>query len=267
MLTCESRTRIGALLLRQYYLLRSSPSRLIEILFWPTLDVTVWGFANLYLADQSGLIMRSAQFLLGAALLWQVLIRSEINMLLVFLEEMWSRNFGHLFVSPLRPHEFVLSIIIASVLRTVVGTGIALLVATLLFPGNLLPFSLPLAMMVFLLFMMGWSVGLLLIALIFRLGMGGEWLVWMAAFAVMPLTCVFYPVSVLPALLQPVALLIPATHVFEGMRAILGGNSLPVEHILAAFGLNLLLLLLSSQVLMRALRYARTNAVFVQQGE
>jgi len=188
-------------------------------------------------------------------------------MLLVFLEEMWSRNFGHLFVSPLRPHEFVLSIVIASVLRTVVGTGIALLTAALLFPGNLLPFSLPLAMMVFLLFMMGWSVGLLLIALIFRLGMGGEWLVWMAAFAVMPLTCVFYPVSVLPALLQPVALLIPATHVFEGLRAIMAGGPFPTGHILAALGLNLLLLLLSSQLLMRALRYARANAVFVQQGE
>ena len=121
----ESLKRILAMLVRYLYLMMSSWPRIIELAYWPTMQMVLWGLINRYLAGQTGGMIQTAGLLIAAALLWDVLFRAQLGVSLVFFEEMYSRNLGNLFVSPLRPLEYALSILCISFLRTAFGIGVA----------------------------------------------------------------------------------------------------------------------------------------------
>ncbi|MFP6899926.1 MAG: hypothetical protein VCA36_03220, partial [Opitutales bacterium] len=108
--------RVGALLLRYVYLLRSSWPRIIEIAYWPTMQLIIWGFVTAHFAKYDEKLS-STGILISAVLVWDSLFRSHVSYTLSFLEEMWSRNLGNLFVAPLRPWELVAGLTSISILR------------------------------------------------------------------------------------------------------------------------------------------------------
>ena len=95
--------RITALVFRHLYLYRRSLPRIMEIFYWPFLDLVIWGFITLYLARYQAQIPGFITFFLGALILWDVLFRSQQGITISFLEELWSRNLMNLFASPLKP--------------------------------------------------------------------------------------------------------------------------------------------------------------------
>ena len=151
-------------------------------------------------------------------LLWEVALRSQMGVAISFLEEMWSRNLGHVFVSPLRPWELVAALIGMSIIRMVAGVLPAILLAWALYAFNLFALGPVLVLFFANLMIMGWWVALGVVSLILRHGAGAEALAWSVLFGLTPFSAVFYPVSVLPRAVQPIALALPASHVFEGMR-------------------------------------------------
>lgn len=260
-------SRIGALVMRHVYLLQKSKARLLEIMFWPTFEIVLWGFVSVYLRGAEGRLEHAAQFIIGAAVLWSALSRGGAAVMISFMEEMWSRNLGHIFVSPIRPGEFIAGILVVASLRTAIGVFFALAASVWLF-DSALPSIGPLLVMHFtMLLMMSWSVGLISIGMILRWGMSAEWLSWMVLFALMPICCVYYPLSALPPWLQPVALALPAAHVFEGMRHVLATGEAGLDYLMSALGLNLLWLGLTSAFVSYSLNHARNSAALVQQGE
>jgi ABC-2 type transport system permease protein len=184
-----------------------------------------------------------------------------------FLEEIWSRNLGHIFVSPLRPTELVAGLMAMSVLRTLIGVVPAILLAWLLYAFNV--FDMGPAMVLFFtaLILMGWAVALGCTSLILRYGAGAESLAWSVLFGIAPFADVFYPVSTLPVWLQPVALALPAAHVFEGMRAALMEGRVAWGHLAAAYALNALWLAGTGWLFMRQLRAARVRGALLNIGE
>ena len=114
--------RIGAMVLRHAYLLRTSWPRIFELMYWPTIQMILWGFITRFLLTNSSYIAQAAGLLVSAVLLWDVLFRGQLGFSLSFLEEVWSRNLGNLSVSPLRPSEFLFSLMAMSLLRTLIGT-------------------------------------------------------------------------------------------------------------------------------------------------
>ena len=159
-------------------------------------------------------------------LLWEVALRSQMGVALSFLEELWSRNLGHLFVSPIRPWEMVAALLSVSMLRMLIGVLPAVLLAFVLYAFNLFGLG-PVVVLFFAnLMVMGWWVALGVVSLILRHGAGAEAMAWSVLFGLTPFSAVFYPVSVLPAAMRPVAFVLPSSHVFEGMRAALGGTVL-----------------------------------------
>ncbi len=186
---------------------------------------------------------------------------------MVFLEEMWSRNLGQLFVTPLRPWEWLTALMAISLLRTLVGVGAAAGLAIVLYRYSIFTMGLPLIAFFFNLLVMGWSIGLVVIALILRYGLGAEGLAWALIFAIAPISGIYYPVSVLPGWLQPVALALPSSHVFEGMRILMIEHTFSWHHLQWAIGLNIGYLLLGSLVLMWSFHVARQRNLFQQLGE
>jgi ABC-2 type transport system permease protein len=118
-----------------------------------------------------------------------------------------------------------------------------------------------------LLMMMGWAVALGVTSLILRHGSGAEPLAWSVLFGLTPFAAVFYPVEVLPGWLQPVALAIPAAHVFEGMRAALLEQRIAWGHLAAALALNLAWLGAMGWLFLRQFQAARVRGALLNIGE
>jgi ABC-2 type transport system permease protein len=260
--------RIWGLMYRHLALYRRSWPRVLELMYWPVLQMLVWGFVTAWLAGvQNDTASVTAGVLLGGVLLWEVTLRSQMGFAISFLEEIWSRNLGHIFVAPLRPYELVAGLVAMSILRTAIGVGPAILLAFLLYgfgiwtlgPGLVLYFAALMAM--------GWAVALGVTALILRHGAGAEALAWGVLFGLAPFSAVFYPVSVLPGWLQPISLAIPATHVFEGMRAALLGGRFAWDHLAYAFGLDLIWLGLAAWLFMAQFQAARVRGALMNIGE
>jgi ABC-2 type transport system permease protein len=186
---------------------------------------------------------------------------------LTFFEEMYSRNLGHLFVSPLRPYELVCSKLVISLLRTLIGVGGAALLAIPFYHYSIFSMGLPLIAFFVNLMMMGWAIGLMVAALVLRWGLGAESLAWALIFAAAPVSGVYYPINVLPGWLQPLALALPASHVFEGMRAVMIEHQFRTDLLLNALLLNLIYLAAGVVIFLAAFHAARKRGLLLHIGE
>jgi ABC-2 type transport system permease protein len=259
--------RVGAVLLRHAYLARSSWLRVFDLMYWPLLQMIIWGFINTFLATQSSWVLRAGGLFIGAVLLWDVLVRGQFGMTLSLLEEMWSRNFANLFVAPLRPVEYALSLMCLSIVRSLIGVVPAALIAIPLFAYSIFELGLPLIAFYAVLVMTGWAVGLLMCAMLIRFGLSAESFAWASIFLLAPICGVYYPVATLPSWLQAVAWTLPPTHVFEGMRALVMEGVFRADLIASALAINVVYIAGSLAVFLFAFERARQRGQLLQTGE
>lgn len=259
--------RIAAMVERYWYLLRSSWPRLLEIIYWPAVQMLTWGFLQLYVAQTDSFFARAGGTFIGAVLLWDILFRGQLGFSVSFLEEMWSRNLANLMMSPLRPAEFIAALMIMSVVRLLIGMIPVSLLAIAFFGFNLYGLGLALAAFFANLILTSWAVGIFVSGLVLRNGLGAENLAWTIMFIFLPLACVYYPVSVLPPFLQYVAWALPPTYVFEGMRALLIEHVFRADLMLQAFALNVVFFAAGALAFLRLLDSARRNGSLLQTGE
>jgi ABC-2 type transport system permease protein len=256
--------RIGALLLRQLFLYRRSLIRSLEIVYWPVLDLLVWGFLSVYVAQLRGGGGATIAFLLGGMILWDIFFRVQQAISVSFLEDIWTRNLINVFVSPISTLEFLCATMLLGVMKIVV---IGLLLAGLalaLYAFNIFQYGMVLLPFVLNLILAAWGMGIITTALILRFGQGAEALAWAVAFLFQPFSAVFYPVAVLPRAIQPMAWALPTTHAFEGMRAVLSGHPVPWGHVAWAAGTNAVLLAIAAAVFTWVMRIAREQGLLLR---
>jgi ABC-2 type transport system permease protein len=259
--------RVAAMMLRYWYLLRSSWPRLVELVYWPTVQMITWGFIQYYVMQNAGFFARAGGTLIGAVLLWDILFRGQLGFSISFLEEMWARNIGNLMMSPLRPIEFVSALMVMSIVRLAIGVVPVTLLALIFFGFNLYALGFALVAFFINLMLTSWAVGIFVSGLVVRNGLGAENLAWSIMFLFMPLACVYYPVTTLPAWLQPAAWALPPTYVFEGMRALLIDHTFRADLMLKALGLNAVLLAGGLFGFLKLLQAARRHGSLMQTGE
>ena len=259
--------RIHALVLRHIYLWRSSVMRLVDSIYWPAVQMVMWGFMTQYLLPQASFVAQAAGVLLSGLLLWEVVVRGNLSLSIAFLEEIWSRNLGHLFVSPIRSWELATGIIIAALLRTLLGMIPVSLLAWAFFGYSIYTLGLPLLAFFVILQMFSWSIGLAMSGLVMRVGQSAESFAWAAVFVLMPVSGVYYPVSVLPHWLQIIAWGLPPAYVFEGMRAIMADKVVHWDMLAIALGLSVAYLVAGFQVFQWFFRSSRRAGSLLGQGE
>ena len=259
--------RIGAMLGRYYYLFRGSVPRMIELAYWPIVQVVLWGFITKFFLEHSSWLVNAAGALLAGVLLWDVLFRGQLGLSISFLEEMWARNLGQLFASPLRPGELMAAMMLGSLLRTSLGLVPATLVAWLLHEYSIYSLGLPLIAFFANLMVFGWAIGLAVCALLIRYGLAAESFAWASIFILAPLSAVYYPVDVLPEAAQAIAAVLPSAHVFEGMRAVMIQGIFRTDLFLWAIGLNLVYIAAGAALFLYAFEIARRRGLILQSGE
>lgn len=242
---------IYALVLRYLFLYGRSPMRLIELVFWPVVDLMVWGNLTLFLQRNSDeKFAATLLFLIGAMILWDVLFRAQQGVAISFLEDVWTRNLLNIFVAPVRAVEYVAATFTIGFLRICVTMIVLCALAAVGYGFNVFILEWSLIPFFANLLVFGWSLGMISTALILRWGQAVESLAWAVPFFIQPIVAVFYPVKDLPAWLQPLAMAFPATHVFEGMRAVLNPDiaAFPWKQIWWAAGLNVIFLAVAGSI-------------------
>ncbi len=260
--------RIWGLMYRHLTLFRRSWPRLLDLAYWPVLQMVIWGFTSRFFAARLGNHGAvTIGMLLGGVILWETALRSHLGFAVTFMEEIWSRNLGHIFVSPLRPWELVAALIGMSVVRMLLGVVPAAVLAALLYHFDILTVGPVLLLFAINLILMGWWIALGCISLILSQGGGAESLVWSMLIGLAPIACVYYPVAVLPHWLQHVALALPAAHVFEGLRAALGQDVIRWDHLGWALGLNIVWMAAATLLFTQQFTMARRNGSLMNIGE
>lgn len=249
--------RVRAIARRHAYVLRRSPHRLFDITVWPLVDVLLFGAIGTFVAQGSGGGQTAFAYLVGGIILWHVVYQSQIAVSTGFLEETWSRNLLNLMVTPLKEVEYVAGVALFGLVKLALGVGLTAVAAAGLFAFNITSLGFRLLPIIALLLASGWLIGLFVIGVVLRFGSGAEAFAWGILFAVMPLSGVFYPVSALPGVVQPVALALPTTHAFAAMRGAMDGRGLLWDEIGFAGAGTLLLATLAIFYVTRMLRLFR----------
>jgi len=249
-------SRIGAIVLRQIYLYRGSPQRILPIFAWVAVDILLWGFISRYLNGVAHAGFSFVPALLGAVLLWDFLTRVMQGVTMAFFEDVWSRNFLNLFASPLGTFEYLAGLIATGVTTSFVGLLVMVSLAWAAFGLSFLAYGVALAPFLMVLFLTGIALGVAAAAVVLRFGPASEWLVWPIPSLISPFAGVFYPVSVLPGWMRVVSRGLPPSYVFEGMRAVLAGRPPPWDRLALGGGLALVYVGLACWFFMAVYRYA-----------
>jgi len=253
--------------LRHFYLLGASWLKLLELAYWPTMNMIVWGLLNFYFVEHRSAFTYVAGSLLAGVMLWDVLFRGQLGFTFSFMEEVWSRNVANLMMSPLRPIEFAISLMIMSLVRLAIGMAPVSILALLLFDFNIYQLGFALILFFFNLVITSWSVGLIVSGLILRNGIGAQNFAWSVMMFLLPITCVYYPVSILPEWLRPIAWALPPTYVFEAMRALVIDYVFRGDLMIQGLILNTLYLSIAFLIFLKLLESARHKGSLLNLGE
>jgi ABC-2 type transport system permease protein len=246
---------VAGVVLRQFYLLRGSPIRVVPMFAWVGIDIVLWGFITRYLNTVGAAGVNFVPRLLGAVLLWDFLTRIMQGVSVAFLEDVWSRNFLNLFATPLLVSEYVLGLVLTSIITSVFGLAVMLVLATAFFGLPFLALGSLAVPFVSVLFLFGIALGILASAMVLRWGPAAEWLIWPLPALIAPFAGVFYPIATLPRWMQAVAVILPPSHIFEALRTVLAGGTPAASKLGWAVGLALFYILLSALTFTSVYRY------------
>jgi ABC-2 type transport system permease protein len=258
------RHRLEAVILRHLYELRHNTNHLINTVYFPVVNIVMWGFLTIYLTNQQRLQPGLISVLLGGVVLWGVFNGFQRDMGQGFLEELWTRNHINLFTSPLNVAEYVSALISVNLIKAMIGLTLESLIALLCYHFNIFPWLIELVPFIAVLMLFGLAVGIVITSLILRYASKLEGLAWSFAGLLMPFSCVFYPLKTLPVFLHPLALALPTTHSFEGMREVMAGQGFSISNLHWGLALDLVYLALAALLFHRMFESARERGLLIR---
>ena len=259
--------RMYALSIRHLYLIKGSFPRILDLIYWPTIQIILWGFISKFFTLYSDYYNNTIGIILSCAILYDFLFRSSISFNMLFLEEIWSRNFTNLFIAPLKINEIITALTATALIRTLVGIVPAILLMSPLFDVSLFNLGAPLFLLFLSLYLFGTTLGILVTSGLLRFGPSFENTAWSSLFLLAPLGCVYYPLDILPEWLQLIAKLLPLVYIFEESRSILLNNVVDYQNIINALVLNCVYFALSVFIFYRSFYGARKKGTLVNMGE
>ena len=232
--------KVFALSLRHIYLIKGSFPRILDLIYWPTIQIFLWGFISKFFTLSSEYYSNTVGVILTAAILYDFLFRASISFNMMFLEEIWSRNFTNLFIAPIKIREIIAALTLTAILRTLIGLVPAVLIAIPLFGVSVLKLGVPLIFLLISLYLFGITLGLLVTSGLLRYGPSFENIAWASLFFLAPLGCIYYPIEILPFTLQIIAKALPLVHIFEEMRSILMNNTVNYSNIFKSITISMI---------------------------
>ncbi len=259
--------RMYGLFLRHFFLIKSSFPRILDLIYWPSIQIILWGFISKFFSTYSDYYNNTVGIILSCAILYDFLFRSSISFNMLFLEEIWSRNFTNLFIAPMKISEIIISLVFTALIRTLIGLVPAILITSPLFGISILNLGVPLFFLFLSLYIFGITLGLFVSSGLLRFGPSFENIAWSSLFLLAPLGCIYYPIEILPEFFQNLAKLLPLVYIFDETRNILVNNTFNFENIFQAFYLNGIYLLAGILLFYFSFAEARKKGSLINMGE
>lgn len=255
--------RVNALLLKYYYISINRLDRIFDIIYWPILGLLIWGFTTAFIEQLSEVSVSSMIF--GGVILFVFVWRSAQDITIYVLEDFWSRNLYNLFTSPVRPSEISLSVIIFGFIRSILTFLLLALLAWLVYSFNIFSINLfYLILFISALTLFSWALGLFISSMIFRYGSRIQVFAWSFVFLIEPFSCIFYPLSVLPTWAKGFAIILPTTHIFEALRAVINNTLINWGSIIYSFVASFILLIIVSLFFKNSIKKAIKVGLFAR---
>ena len=262
-----SLTRIYGLFLRHFYLITRSFPRILDLVYWPTIQITLWGFISNFFATHTTYYNNAVGVILTCAILYDFLFRTSIGFNMLFLEEIWSRNFTNLFIAPMKIGEILTSLVITALIRSLIGLVPAILLTSPLFGISILDLGIFLFLLFLSLYIFGITLGILVSSGLLRFGPSFENIAWSTMFLLAPFGCIYYPVETLPEIFQKIAYVLPLVYIFEEARNILINQTVDIENIYNAFIWNVFYFSLSITLFYYSFNAAKNKGTLINMGE
>ena len=259
--------KIYGLSLRHIYLIKSSFPRILDLIYWPTIQIFLWGFISKFFTIESTYYSNTAGIILTAAILYDFLFRTSISYNMMFLEEIWSRNFTNLFIAPIKISEIIAALTLTAIIRTLIGLIPAALLAIPLFGVSIFNLGPPLLLLLLSLYIFGIALGLLVTAGLIRFGPSFENIAWASLFFLAPLGCIYYPIEILPEWLQTISKALPLVHVFEEMRNILIYDIVSYKQIIKSISISFIYFIVGIVIFYCSYFGARVRGTLINIGE
>ena len=259
--------KVYALGLRHMYLISNSLPRIIDLIYWPTVQIFLWGFISKFFTLNSEYYSNTVGIILTAAILYDFLFRISISFNMMFLEEIWSRNFTNLFIAPIKISEIVASLTFTAILRALIGMVPAAIIAIPLFGVSVFKLGIPLLFLLFALYFFGITLGLLVTSGLLRFGPSFENIAWASLFFLAPLGCIYYPIEILPNSLQIIAKGLPLVHIFEEMRSILISGNVNYFDIIKSISISIVYFILGVIIFYVSFLGAKVRGTLINMGE
>ena len=262
-----SLTRIYGLFLRHFYLITRSFPRILDLVYWPTIQITLWGFISNFFATHTTYYNNAVGVILTCAILYDFLFRTSIGFNMLFLEEIWSRNFTNLFIAPMKIGEILTSLVITALIRSLIGLVPAILLTSPLFGISILDLGVFLFLLFLSLYIFGITLGILVSSGLLRFGPSFENIAWSTMFLLAPFGCIYYPIETLPEIFQKIAYVLPLVYIFEEARNILINQTVDIENIYNAFIWNVFYFTLSITLFYYSFNAAKNKGTLINMGE
>ena len=258
--------KMYGLFLRHFYLIRSFP-RILDLIYWPSIQITLWGFISNFFASHTTYYNNAVGVILTCAILYDFLFRTSIGFNMLFLEEIWSRNFTNLFIAPMKISEILTSLIFTALVRALIGLIPAVLLTSPLFGISILELGIYLFFLFLSLYIFGITLGILVSAGLLRFGPSFENIAWSTMFLLAPFGCIYYPIEILPEIFQKIAYMLPLVYIFEEARNILINNTVDISNLIQAYMLNMVYIIISITLFFYSFNKARDKGTLINIGE
>ncbi len=260
-------TKMYGLFLRHFYLITRSFPRILDLIYWPSIQITLWGFISNFFASHTTYYNNAVGVILTCAILYDFLFRTSIGFNMLFLEEIWSRNFTNLFIAPMKISEILTSLIFTALVRALIGLIPAVLLTSPLFGISILELGIYLFFLFLSLYILGITLGILVSAGLLRFGPSFENIAWSTMFLLAPFGCIYYPIEILPEIFQKIAYMLPLVYIFEEARNILINNTVDISNLIQAYMLNMVYIIISITLFFYSFNKARDKGTLINIGE
>ncbi len=222
---------------------RHTPAEIFDVFYWPFFDLLAWGLLASFIEKGDVDLPVPIAYLLGAALLWNVLWRTQNSICMVFLGDTWAGHILTMFASPITSGEYLFGAFLWTMTLLIVQTTIMSVLAFFVFNFGLFSIGIALVPMMLCLMLFAIALAFFVLGFIVRVGHGANALAWGLAGVVQPLSAVYFPLSVLPAWARTLSKAMPPAHLFEAMREVLAGQPVPWGRFQIALALDVVYLI------------------------
>lgn len=223
-----------------------------DVLYWPTIDLLLWGLASTYFRSVAPQVPEIVLIIISGILFWRIVWHGQFEVTVNLLQEIWDKNLINLFVSPLRFSEWVVSFVVMGIIKAAFTFSFAVVMAYILYRIEIFFYGLYLIPFILLLILSGWWIGFIIASLLLRFGTKVQNFAWSIPVLLSPFSTIYYPLSILPSWAQKISLMLPTTYIFEGVREVIQFGTLDPAKVYMSLILNIVYLALSLMLLRRS---------------